>query len=99
LQYASNDWVFSLDADERITAELAAEINALDLSGKSNYDSYAVKRKNMIGSRWVKCCRWYPDYLVRLYRPDKTRFLEETTCFCSCGKNEKIVFRHPALSL
>lgn len=76
LQYVSNNWVFSLDADERITSELAAEINALDLSEKSKYDSYAVKRKNLIGSRWVKCCRWYPDYLVRLYRPDKTRFLE-----------------------
>lgn len=76
LQYASNAWVFSLDADERITPELAAEVETLDLSETAPYDSYAVKRKNFIGSRWVRACRWYPDYLVRLYRRDKTRFLD-----------------------
>ncbi len=75
LQYASNQWIFSLDADERITPELAKEINALSLA-TNNYDAYAVKRKNYIGSRWIKVCRWYPDYLVRLYRKDKTRYTE-----------------------
>ena len=31
-------------------------------------------RSNYVGSRWVKCCRWYPDWLVRLYRHDKLQF-------------------------
>ncbi|HOF16553.1 MAG TPA: glycosyltransferase family 2 protein [Bacteroidales bacterium] len=75
LQYASNQWVFSLDADERISHELAEEINALDLD-TTNYEAYAVKRKNYVGSRWIKACRWYPDYLIRLYRKDKTRFAD-----------------------
>ena len=73
IQYSKNLWVFSLDADERITPELAEEINALDLE-HTNYEAFAVKRKNFIGSRWVKCCHWYPNYLIRLYRHDKTRF-------------------------
>ncbi len=74
LHFASNTWVFSLDADERISPELANEINKLDLEN-SRYEAFAVKRKNFIGSRWIKVCRWYPDYLIRLYRPDKTQFL------------------------
>ncbi|MDD3281594.1 MAG: glycosyltransferase family 2 protein, partial [Bacteroidales bacterium] len=75
LAHATNTWVFSLDADERISPELAKEINAIDIEN-TPYDAFAVKRKNFIGSRWVKACHWYPDYLVRLYRKDKTRFTE-----------------------
>ncbi|HQA86423.1 MAG TPA: glycosyltransferase family 2 protein [Bacteroidales bacterium] len=76
IKYASNKWIFSLDADERLSEELVQEINKLDFSEGAKYDSYAVKRKNFIGSRWIKVCRWYPDYLVRLFRHDKTRFLD-----------------------
>ncbi|MCQ2287325.1 MAG: glycosyltransferase family 2 protein, partial [Bacteroidales bacterium] len=75
LKYVSNQWVISIDADERISPELAAEIQSLDLES-TPYDAFAVKRKNYIGSRWVKCCHWYPDYLIRVYRHDKTRFAE-----------------------
>jgi glycosyltransferase involved in cell wall biosynthesis len=75
LPYTQNLWVFSLDADERITPELAAAINALELTN-SQFDGYAVRRRNYIGERWIKCCRWYPNYLVRLYRHDKLKFQE-----------------------
>lgn len=75
LQYATNLWVFHLDADERITPELADEINAINLEN-TPHEAFAVKRKNHIGNRWIKYCGWYPDYLVRLYRHDKTRYKE-----------------------
>jgi glycosyltransferase involved in cell wall biosynthesis len=75
LQYVQNAWVFSLDADERIMPELATAVNALDLEN-SCYAGYAIRRRNHIGKRWVKCCNWYPDYLVRLYRHDTLRFHE-----------------------
>jgi len=75
LQYASHPWVFSMDADERLTPELIAAIHTIDLS-RSAYWGYAVKRRNHIGSRWVRCCGWYPDYVVRLFRKDKLRFSE-----------------------
>ena len=75
LQYASNRWIFSLDADERVMPELAEAIKSLDLSNTPYY-GFAVRRRNYIGSRWVRCCSWYPDYLVRLYRSDKKRFVD-----------------------
>ncbi len=75
LQYTSHLWVLSLDADERLSPELVDEIRQIDLAA-TPYEAFAVKRKNFVGSRWIKCCRWYPDYLIRLYRKDKTRFAE-----------------------
>ena len=73
LDYVKNRWVLSLDADERLTDDLVAFINSTDLDAAA-YDGYAFRRRNYIGSRWVRCCGWYPDYLVRLFRHDKLRF-------------------------
>lgn len=75
IQYASHPWILSIDADERVTTELAEIILRLDLENTSFW-GFAVRRRNHIGSRWVKCCRWYPDYLVRLFRHEKIRFSE-----------------------
>lgn len=73
LQYVTNLWVLSIDADERLSDELVAWIRSTDFE-TTPYDGFAVRRRNYIGSRWVKCCGWYPDHLVRLYRHDKLRF-------------------------
>ena len=73
LKYVTNRWVLSIDADERLSDELVAWIRSTDFE-KTPYDGFAVRRRNYIGSRWVKSCGWYPDHLVRLYRHDKLRF-------------------------
>lgn len=73
LNHVKNKWVLSIDADERLMPSLVEAIQHLDLDHTS-YDGFAVRRRNMVGSRWVKACGWYPDYLVRLYRHDKLRF-------------------------
>ncbi len=75
LDYASNDWVLSIDADERLTPELVTEIKKLNLA-ETTHDAFAVKRRNYIGSRWIKQCGWYPDYCIRLYNRTLTRFAE-----------------------
>lgn len=75
LQYAKNNWILSLDADERLTNAAIKEVQSLNLV-TTNYDAFAFKRKNFIGSRWIKVCGWYPDYVTRLYNKDKTRFAE-----------------------
>ena len=73
IEYASNSWIFSLDADERITEELVETIKKIDLS-QTSFEAFAVRRRNHIGSRWIKSCRWYPDYCTRLYNKKYTRF-------------------------
>ena len=55
LQYVKNDWVISIDADERLSDGLVAKIEATDFD-TTPYDGFAIRRRNMIGSRWVKSC-------------------------------------------
>ena len=75
LPYAKNRWVLSIDADERLSDELVEAIQKMDFD-KTLYDGFALRRRNYVGKRWIKCCRWYPDYLVRLFRKDKLQFAE-----------------------
>ncbi|MCM5704647.1 glycosyltransferase family 2 protein [Larsenimonas salina] len=72
---ASNTWVLSLDADERLTEQAIQTILGLDLEA-TGHDGFAFRRRNFIGSRWVKRCGWYPDYCVRLYNRHRTGFSE-----------------------
>ena len=63
---ASHDWVFSLDADERVTPELAAEIKAL-LSAGPSCAGYRGPRVSRYLGRWIRSTDWYPDRQLRLY--------------------------------
>ncbi len=71
VQFARNDWILHLDADERLDDEMVSEIKSIDYAGTA-YDAFAFRRKNYIGSRWQKV--WYPDYMVRLYHKNRCRF-------------------------
>lgn len=62
---ASHDWIFSIDADERVTPELAAEIRAtLD---QPAHAAYRMPRVTWHLGRWIRGTDWYPDYQTRLY--------------------------------
>lgn len=63
---ASNDWIFSLDADERITPALAGEVRAL-LATEPPRKGYRVPRVAYHLGRWVRTTDFYPDYQTRLY--------------------------------
>jgi glycosyltransferase involved in cell wall biosynthesis len=72
--YASCDWVFSLDTDERATPELRDEIRRL-LEGGPQGDAYFVPRRNYFLGRWIHHCGWYPDYRQpQLFRKDRMRY-------------------------
>ena len=61
------DWVFILDADERITPALAQEIRSrLNRDEIRNFTHYQIPRKNIFIDRWLKYGGWWPDYQVRL---------------------------------
>ena len=63
---ASNDWILSLDADERVTPELAAEITSL-LASEPARRGYRIPRISHYLGRWIRGTDWYPDYQLRLY--------------------------------
>ena len=74
---ARNEWVLSLDADERVTPDLREEI-AGALDENSSVDGYFIPRKNFFLGRWIKHCGWYPDFNLRLFRKSRGRFAERT---------------------
>jgi glycosyltransferase involved in cell wall biosynthesis len=63
---ASHDWILSLDADEALTPELAAEILALKAS-EPTVDGFSMPRLARYLGRWIHHSGWYPDRKVRLY--------------------------------
>jgi len=63
---AKNDWVFVLDADERITPSLAAEIQGLMEAGPDKA-GYNCARLNHFMGRAIIHGGWYPDYTIRLF--------------------------------
>jgi glycosyltransferase involved in cell wall biosynthesis len=71
---ASNSWVLSLDADERVTPELASEISDLMKAGPV-YKAYTIPRRNHIGSYWLRYGGEYPAAQTRLFK--KGEFLYE----------------------
>lgn len=63
---ATNDWILSLDADERVTPALAEEIQELMKRGP-DAKGYRVSRVTWYLGRWLHSTDWYPDYQLRLY--------------------------------
>jgi glycosyltransferase involved in cell wall biosynthesis len=70
---AASDWIFSLDADERVTPELAREIRGL-LAKEPAACGYRVPRVTFHLGRWIRSTDWYPDYQLRLYDRRQARW-------------------------
>lgn len=69
IEKVKTKWVFILDADERLTKELANEILKQISEDKVNY--YKVPRKNIFGKiKWLKFGGWWPDYQIRLIKKE-----------------------------
>ena len=73
LEQATGDWVFSLDADERVPEGLREEILKV-VKDDCPLDGYRIPRKNYVGGRWIRRLGWYPDYTLRLFRRGRGRF-------------------------
>jgi glycosyltransferase involved in cell wall biosynthesis len=63
---ATHDWILSLDADERVTPELAAEIQTLMAAGPA-HAAYRIPRVTFHLGRWIRTTDFYPDFQTRLY--------------------------------
>jgi glycosyltransferase involved in cell wall biosynthesis len=77
---AANDWVLCLDADERLTPELAAAISAAVTRGGGTAASpaaYALARRNRFLGRWLAHGEGYPDWNVRLFDRRRARWTED----------------------
>jgi len=67
-----HEWVFILDADERITPELAAELRRVVAAPEC--DGYFVNRRFWFLDGWLMHCGYYPSWNIRFFRHRLGRF-------------------------
>ncbi|MHC5039102.1 MAG: glycosyltransferase family 2 protein [Planctomycetota bacterium] len=71
---ATHDWVFSIDADERATPELAREIRSVLEKGGGAFAGFDMPRITWHLGRWIRHGEWYPDRVARFFRKGRMRY-------------------------
>ncbi|MGO9244473.1 MAG: glycosyltransferase family 2 protein [Verrucomicrobiia bacterium] len=69
---ARHEWVLIVDSDERVTPELAAEIQGI--LERPQYDGYWIRRRNFMGGKQIRHGTWRTDKVLRLFRRDLGRY-------------------------
>jgi glycosyltransferase involved in cell wall biosynthesis len=86
LGLATHAWVLSIDADERVTPELAAEINRVigraerdgnQGAADNHYGAYEIPRQSWYCGKFIQHCGWRPDYVLRLFRKSDAKFSDD----------------------
>jgi glycosyltransferase involved in cell wall biosynthesis len=90
LSLAQGDWVLSIDADERVTPELAQAIRAAINDPKA--DGYEIPRRSTFCGRAMRHSGWFPDRVLRLFRRGKGRFTDDMV-------HERVVCEGPVARL
>ena len=84
LGHATNEWVLSIDADERISNELRDEI--ITLLQDPQHAAYEIPRLSSYCGRFIRHGGWRPDFVLRLFRREQARFSDDLV-------HEKVVFK------
>lgn len=93
--FATTGWVFHLDADERISEELADELRRFFRSGlQEKYSAARMPRKEILFGRWIRHGGWYPQYKLRLYRREAGRWSGRVHERCETA-GDLSTFAHP----
>jgi glycosyltransferase involved in cell wall biosynthesis len=92
---ASHEWIFSLDADERVSDELQNSIRALKQKTESEIaDGFKVARRTYYQGRWIRGGGWYPDRQLRLFKKSaghwKKRHIHESVEMNAGARVEKL---------
>jgi (heptosyl)LPS beta-1,4-glucosyltransferase len=95
VEQATHEWIFSLDADERVSDELKKSINVLRNKPDSELaDGYLVARRTYYQSRWIRGGGWYPDRQLRLFKKTeghwKNRHIHESVTLNAGARVEKL---------
>lgn len=75
-QSAMHDWVFSLDADEALSPELAQSLKRIKES-TPEFDAYEVNILANYCGHWIKHCGWYPQPKLRFWNRRKATMLND----------------------
>jgi len=89
LAQASNEWVFSIDTDERVTENLAEVLMKIDTK---NINGYFIKREDYFLGKKINSCGWEKDYQLRFFRKSKAKVMGGSghEAFVADGTVEKL---------
>lgn len=95
VEQARHEWIFSLDADERVSDELKTSIeNLRKLSDSQLADGYEIARRTFYQQRWIRGGGWYPDRQLRLFKKSqghwKQRHIHESVEMNAGARVEKL---------
>jgi glycosyltransferase involved in cell wall biosynthesis len=76
LDLATEEWVLSLDADERLTPALKSEILTV-IHHSAHVDCFAIPRLSWYCGRFIRHSGWSPDYVDRLFKRGTARFSDD----------------------
>lgn len=73
---ARHSWILIVDADERISPELAQEIKDIVYKGRGSEDiaAYRIRRNSYFLGKRIRYCGWQNDYVIRLFRKGKAQY-------------------------
>jgi glycosyltransferase involved in cell wall biosynthesis len=91
-----NEWVFILDADERITPELAAELTSMATGAAGATAGYYVNRRFWFMDGWLNHCGYYPSWNLRFFRHRLGRY-ERITLNSDTNSGDNEVHEHVQL--
>lgn len=72
---AKNDWILSIDADERVSEQLRASIQQALVAPR--YHACRMARRNRFMGRWLRHGEGYPDWSLRLYHREHARWSDD----------------------
>lgn len=72
-----NEWIVMLDADERMTPELAAEIERESSAADASVAMFRVRRRDVFMGRWLRRSSGYPTWFPRVIRRGRVRVKRE----------------------
>jgi glycosyltransferase involved in cell wall biosynthesis len=74
LAHVTHEWVFVVDADERVTPELRAEILAVLENDGDGLAGFSIPRRDYFFGRRIRYCGWQTDRVNRLFRRERGRY-------------------------
>jgi glycosyltransferase involved in cell wall biosynthesis len=93
VEQAKHEWIFSLDADERVSDELRQSIESLRKKPEVA-DGYEIARRTFYQQRWIRGGGWYPDRQLRLFKKSqghwKQRHIHESVIMNTGARIERL---------
>lgn len=71
---ASHEWIFLLDADERVDNELKDDVQNTLSKNTNSHSAFWIKRRNFFMGSEIKYSGWQGDKVVRLFKRDNCKY-------------------------